>query len=453
MTTTSSQTAPGQRRRSVLKAVGANAVAKAVAVPVSAILGIVVTRLLIDNFGEASYAQYALLVGIGALLPFIDLGLGAAIVNATAGAADPRDDDHLHDTLVSCLRLLAVSASVIVLVAGAVSVTGLWPTLLGAAVDETGARTASLVLVVIGLTLLVAVGQRLLAGLGRYVWVVVVNALQTPLVLLVLLAMIWSGHGTGVQLALVAYVATALLAAGSLWQASRLVRPTFGRAVRDAFRLRSVRGGRVYDTAWPMLVLTVSVALAMQTDRIVLSHVSTVSELAAYSLAWQIFNPAVAIVATATVALWPMFASARARGVESDVSPERLALLFGATALAVVLVLGVLSSVLARLASGGRIELPWSLVVAFGVLVLVQAVKYPLGTYLTDAAGLRFQALMVFCMLPVKVLLSVWWAGPLGALGPVLASILVITVFEAGANLWCIRRHRAADDATVTGVR
>lgn len=436
--------------RHVLRAVGSNAAAKMVAVPLSAVLGIVVTRLLIDEYGEAAYAQYALIVGIASLLPFIDLGLGAAIMNAAAAAEDPRDDSGLHLTLVSSLRLLCISAAVVVGIAGLITILGAWPTLLGRAIDGEGAMTAGLCMAVIGLTLLVAVGQRLLAGLGKYVWVVVINAFQTPLVLLVLCVMILTGRGAGVYLALVAYSVTAALAGVSLWQADRLVRPTFVRAVRDVFRIRTVRGARVYDTAWPMLVVTVAAALALQTDRLVLSHVSTIEALAEYSLAWQIFNPAIAIVATATVALWPVFAKARAQGVASEVSPERMAMLFGGTAVLAVVVLGLASGLLADLASGGRIDLSLGLVLAFAALVVVQAVKFPLGTYLTDPAGLRFQALMISVMVPVKVALSLWLASWLGAVGPVIGSIIGICIFEAAANFWFIRRRRPSVDTPVS---
>ena len=50
--------------RSVLRSGGA----RLAVLPVSAVLGIVATRLIIDHYGTAAYAQYTLLVGIGPLL-------------------------------------------------------------------------------------------------------------------------------------------------------------------------------------------------------------------------------------------------------------------------------------------------------------------------------------------------------------------------------------------------
>ena len=48
---------------------------------------------------------------------------------------------------------------------------------------------------------------------------------------------------------------------------------------------------------------------------------------------------------------------------------------------------------------------------AFACFIVLQALKYPLGMYMTDARGLRYQAVMVVLMLPVNVGLSVVLAG------------------------------------------
>ncbi len=79
-------------RLHVLRPVGGSAAARMLVLPISAILGIFVTRLIIDNYGQASYAQYMLLVGIAALIPFADLGISASIMNSVAAADDPRSD-------------------------------------------------------------------------------------------------------------------------------------------------------------------------------------------------------------------------------------------------------------------------------------------------------------------------------------------------------------------------
>ena len=74
------------------------------------------------------------------------------------------------------------------------------------------------------------------------------------------------------------------------------------------------QGERVFDTAWPMLIQMIALPLAMQSNRLILSHVSSVDELATYSLASQMFNPIFSVSIAASMALWPVFARARSRG-------------------------------------------------------------------------------------------------------------------------------------------
>jgi O-antigen/teichoic acid export membrane protein len=340
--------------------------------------------------------------------------------------------------------LLAVSAAVVVLLSAMVTALGAWEEVLGDALaPEAGAKAAALCVAVLGLTLTVSVGQRILAGLGKYTWVIIIEGFQTPIVLAVLLMMITLDVGTGVYLAVVAYVATFFLSAAALVLAHRLVRPSLVVALRDAPRIRTVRGAKVFDTAWPMLIQMVAVALAMQSDRLVLSHVSDIEQLAKYSLAAQMFNPVVAVVVTASMTLWPVFAKARAEGVESDVSPMRMAALFGAAGAGLAVLVSLASGILSELAADGQITLQLPLLLAFSAFVVLQAIKCPLGIYLTDAKGLRFQAYMISMMLPVNVAISWVLAQRYGAAGPVIGSAVGVLLFEVVANSLYIRRHAA----------
>lgn len=443
MTPQETRTSASPGRRHVLKAVGSNALARMVALVVSAVLGIVVTRLIIEQYGEPAYAQYALLIGIGALIPFADLGIAASIMNVTAAAEDPRHDLRLRRTLVTSMRVLASSATVIVVVAFVLGATGTWEAVLGEGLSpSSGSLAATLVLVTFGCTLVVSFGQRLMGGLGLLQWTIVLQGLQTPMVLVVLLLMIRFDIGLGDYVAVVSYGATFVIGVITLMIANRLVRPVVLDAFREAFQLRRVRGDKVSDTAWPMLIQMIALPLAMQTDRIVLSHVSTLNQLTEYSLASQMFKPVVGVVSAAGFALWPIFAKARAHGVDSGVSPGRMSLLFGAVALVIGGMVGLASGILSEAATGGAIQLSLPLVIAFIALVVMQGLKYPLGMYMTDAAGLKFQAAMILMLLPINVAISIVLARSIGAAGPVIGSVITVAVFQVAANTWYVRRVR-----------
>jgi O-antigen/teichoic acid export membrane protein len=439
--------ATARARPAQWRAVVRSAGARLLVLPVSALLGIVVTRLLIDTYGPAAFAQYALLVGIGALLPFTDLGMSAAVTDAVAASPDPSRDDALRRTLLTALRVLLVSMVVLALLSVLVSVLGLWPTLLGdGLLADSGPTVATACLLLIALGIPVGIGQRMLVGLGRNHVSILVLGVQTPLVLAVLALLVACGSRAGGAFPAVPYAVTLVLTAICTWLAARRVRPVLGEAIRLVPRVRTERGAPVFHLAWPMLVQMVAVPLAMQSDRLLLSHLRPAAELAEYSLAAQMFIPIWALVNSAGLALWPVFARARAEGTVT--SPFAMAWTFAGAAAVTATAVAALSHWLAELASGGAVQLGRLLVLAFVVLMVVQAGKYPLGMFLTDARGLRFQAAMIAVMLPVNVALSWVLTVRIGPAGPVIGSIVGVLVFEVVANaLYVRRRLREAAEA------
>ena len=63
--------------------------------------------------------------------------------------------------------------------------------------------------------------------------------------------------------------------------------------------------------------------------------------------------------------------------------------------------------------------------------------------YLTDEAGLRFQARNAVAMVVANVVLSVLLAREVGALGPVLGTVISMSLITATPNL--VRAHRLVD--------
>jgi len=441
-------------RRGMLASVGGSAVARLMVMPVSAFLGIVVTRLILDNYGEASYAQYTLLVGIAALLPFTDLGLSAAILNAASAARDPRTDPGLRGVLISCMRLLACCAIVLLTVAVAIYALGYWDTLLGEGLNlASGALAATLCLGIFALNLLISFGQRILIALGLNTLVVLLGALQTPVVLVVLWLTISVGAGGG-YIAVASYASTFLISAIAFVIAVRRISPTIGVALRESLNPR-VRGERVFNVAWPMLVQMIALPIAMSSDRLVLSHLGSLDDLTEYSLAMQMFTPALGVLATAGMSLWPVFARARAAGTSTPFSPHAMAGMFAALAFIGGTLIFVFSGWLADLASGGRIELGWPILVAGGVFIIIQAVKQPYGMALTDARGLTFQAACAIVLLPVNLGLTIGLTPTLGAPGPLIGSIVAVVTCQLVPNILFVR-HRSrraalADEAPESG--
>ncbi len=437
------------RTESPWVSVARSAGTRVLVLPLTAVLGIINTRLIIEHFGSAAYAQYGLLVAIGALLPFADMGMSAAIMNTVGGSEHPSTDPAVRDVLITSVRVLCCSAAVLLAVTGLITLLGGWTWLLGdGLLPGTGPAAAALCVTAIALTLPISFGQRVLTGLGKNHLTIGLLGLQTPVVLGSILVLIALG-ATGNFLPVVPYVATMLLIVVAAVVAGRLIRPQVTSALRAVPRLRTERGGRVFHVAWPMLVQAIALPIAMQTDRLVLSHMSTSDQLATYNLSAQMFLPVWQVVVASGAALWPIFARARSRGTAGEHSPVPIAGGFAAAAFAVCLLISLVSPWLADFASDGELRVPLAMLVTFTFYMVFQAVQYPLGQFLTDAAGLRYQAVLIVLMVPFNLGISIPLAGMYGAVGPVIGSAVAALVFQVIGNYVYVRRRlgRAATAA------
>jgi O-antigen/teichoic acid export membrane protein len=413
---------------------------KFVALGISAVLGILITRIIITNFGTDVFAQYGLLIGLGALLPIGVLGVDAPIVNTVAVSEDVGNDRKLQDILVSSIRVLLVAGAVLLVVVLLMSIFGLWDALLGDGLLVTsGAIAAGLCMALWSIGMPFGIGSKVLAGLGKNYISIAVSGIQSPIVLVILLIALALGadRETGSYIPVVSYAATLLIGMIATIIAAKLVRPTLWQAIKRAPFPRRFSGAKILDQAWPMTIIMIALPVGMQTDRIVLSHVATSIDLAQYNLASQMYTPIFALVSAAGFTLWPRFAAARAKNQEE--SPRGLSLVFGAIAAAFCLGVSLIAGPLAEFASGGEVTLGIWLLVTFSAWMIIQAFQYPFGMYLTDKRGLRFQALMVSLMLPFNLGASWVLAERYGAVGPVIGSAIGVLFFQLIANLIFVR--------------
>jgi len=431
-------TRPGSTARQV----GITVLTKVLVMGIAGVAGIVTSRLIIQHYGVDAFAQYGLLNGLASLVPFADLGIAAVIVNTVASSARPREDLEVRRTITSAFRILLVSAGLIAAFSLVAGIAGWWPTLLGdGLIARGGALAATLCAVVFAVALPLGVGQRVLVALGQTTKQTAITGIASPVVLAGVASSVALAWAFGPYVAVMSYAANAVVALVCLVLAARLISPQLVAAVRDVPRLRTVPGVRVVDVAWPMLIQMIALPMAMQTDRLLLSHLGTAAELAEYNFGAQIFGLINQVVATAGVALWPIYARARATGTVD--SPMRATGAFTAAATALGLLLWLFLPMLTSIVTQGQIEAPWTLALAFVVFVTFQATKYPLGMYMTDARGLRFQVAPILVMVPVNLGLSALLIPPLGSAGPVVGSAVAVLVCQVVPNWWYVRRDLA----------
>ena len=420
--------------RSVLQ----SAIARAASFVPVALATLGTSRLIIEHYGIPTLDSFALLTSLLLLIPLQDLGMGAAVTSAFAERG-PRDE-HSVAVMLTATRVLSVSALVLATASTIVAAADAWPTLLGPASGPNAYVGASVC--IYALTFVPGLGQRMLLGIERNHMVVIIQTLWNPLMLAGVAILAIAGIGPA-WVVLVPSTAGLLVTLLTFWYAVHVcafpVRTLFARL---PFR-RRYPGGSVWAISGPMVVLTLCVPVILQSDRVVLSHVSTKQVLANYTITMQIFAPVSALIAASALPLWPMWIRARAQGVRGP-SVVRVVAVFCGAAAAVCAVLVLVADPLGHVIGGPKIHLGVMLPFAAALAVTMQAAALPVGMALRDPAGLRFVAICTAIALPMNIALAVGltrlWGGP----GPLIATFLVsLFVQTLPATLYLRRRHSA----------
>jgi len=421
-------------------AVGGPAVVKIIVMGLSGLLAILTSRMIIEHYGVEAYAQYGLLATLPTLLPFADLGIAAVVINSLAEANSPKTDDFVLRTIVTAFRILSVSGLILISLAVIIHLLGLWPAILGQGLAG-GSVAALICMALFGCVLPLTVGQRIVVGLGRTTTQVAAQAVVAPFMLVSILTVVALSAPVGSFLAIFSFVGNALVSVICLAVAAKALSPQLRLALGRIARFRRYPGVPIISLTWPVLVSSLVMPITIQTDRLLLSHLTHGEELAQYNLAAQLFGLLLQTIAAAGLAMWPWYAKARSQGrVASPIVPS-LWFLSGGVVLGLSMALA--SPWLEVLVSKGKIHLDIWLVAAFVAFVAVEAAKYPLGMYMTDRRGLLFQVAPLLIMVPVNLGLSWSLTGVVGAGGPILGSAVAVLLCQVIPYFWYVRRDLA----------
>jgi O-antigen/teichoic acid export membrane protein len=444
------RTRPPGSARSVLQ----SAIARAASFVPVALATLGTSRLIIEHYGIPTLDSFALITSLILLIPLQDLGMGAAITSAFAERG-PRDE-HSVAVVLTAMRVLSVSAIGLATASAVVAAADAWPTLLGQASGPNAYVGAAVC--IYALTFLPGIGQRMLLGIERNHMVVIIQTLWNPLMLAVVAVLAVTGVGPA-WVVLVPSTSGLVVTLLTFWYAVRATSfPLRTVLARLPFR-RRFPGGEVWAISGPMVVLTLCVPVILQSDRIVLSHVSTKQVLANYTITMQIFAPVAALIGASALPLWPMWIRARAQGIRGP-SVVRVVVVFCGAAAVVCAILIGLANPLGHIIGGPKIHLGLMLPAAAALAITMQAAALPVGMALRDPAGLRFVAVCTAIALPLNIALAIGltklWGGP----GPLIATFAVTLLVQTLPAAFFLRaRNRreasagqaAVDDEHVAG--
>lgn len=431
---------------SIVRTLGVSATARVLTLPFTAGATIITTYLLVRELGSESYAYVVLVGALFQLIPFADLGMGAAVVNASSNRLESREHDRLAlATAGAAFRVLALSATVILITVFIIGQMGAWPILLGLPRELADSSAWAVVVVIapFALSLPFGIGQRILIGEGRNHIVSYAGLLGPVIATLTTYTLL----KIGVEPLVLGIATPAGILVVSILCFNRALRSS-GWTLREVLGYpRSPFRPKLWNAALPMMVISITVPLALQSDRLVLSHFSVPSELSEYSIAAQMYTPCFSIISMAAVALWPIFS--RAGAAAYSMWSKALSSL---TAAGAILATGFVLFVgpVAEIITEGQIEVHLDLAVAFGVLLTVMAAHQTSAVLLTSPSHLAFQAGCSTAMLVMNVGLSVTLAPILGSSGVVWASAFSVFVTQLVPCIYKARSYMRSQHSEVT---
>lgn len=403
----------------------------------------VILSVLIAKYGDEGYATYTVLATLLVLLPFADLGLGVAVVNC---AADYRAGDMSAVALAQVTRrvlfILSLIGSGIIVLSAILYLMGTWSELMGSAAGNGDFEImASVVLGVLGLALPLGLGARLLQGLG-HMDLVTRTAVLGPIVQIAVLCPLVVFANTAVHFTLIPALSYLAVAAVTFARACR-------KCPKDVIRLAisnpvKVRNSRpLASVAMPFLLISIGLSVAFQAQRIILSHVSSLDEVARYALVAQYLVPLLSIATVAAQALWPEYRMHREKyRIKSFKIHIAMFVLVGLllSATLAIAVLGV-----SRIVLDGEIRIEPELIAAASAYLVVMCAHQPAAMYLSDERGLRAQASLVIGMSLTSAVLTVVLGRTFGAAGAFLAILLSVAVIQMVPTMLIARRKIIAN--------
>lgn len=393
--------------------------------PLQVVATALVTFLTIRTIGVNAYSTVGLLVGLQGLFGFLNLGTSAAVSNA-AGESLALGNDHLIRVSVTAVRLTLLAGGVLVPLSGVVALLGWWPDILGKGDPKLLTFGALVAILAVALLQPLSQGGAILMATGHTVSATWLNVAPS-LVALGLVIGAALNHSSPIVFVVFLYLAQVAVALVSCAIAARIVGFSLV-AVMGSVVQRGFRGAQISHEARPALVMWVLLPLAYQTDRLLISHLSTSTQLASYNVAAQSFSALFSIVALGSASLWGHYAKARVTAtLPGPRAFSRLSLAFAAVGIVLGIGYVIVTPLAVSLVSDSKVTVSALTLACFGSLLVVQSFHQPSAMLQTDRSGLWFNAGAVTIMTVLNLGLGLVLTRPLGAAGPVLASVVALT--------------------------
>lgn len=393
--------------------------------------------LTIGYLGKTRFGVWATFASMVGMLSLLDLGVGNALVNRVAHAVAADDLIALRRTVTGGAYLLAVLGAAAVVILMLLSLFLPWGDLLklDTALALEARQGAIVFSVIFGINLFSAGQLRMLAGLQRSHQANLLSTFTTGAACIGL----WFAARQHANIPFLIAVTFGIQSVGGLLAGLLLLHRKLIslHGIRFAVASESpslLRVGSLY------LILQVGTMLGWGADSFILALLNGAEDVAIFAVAVRLFQFASQPFAMINAPLWAAYADAMARK-DAFFVRQTLVRSFTISVLGSAIVSFILLVIGSRIIStwtGGAIEVPEHLLMAFAIWTVIDAGGNAFGIYLNGTGNVREQVWVVIAFCVVSLPLKILGALHGGATGMLAATILSygITVIAMYATVF-----------------
>ena len=396
--------------------------------------------LTIGYLGAERYGIWMTITSTVALLGFADFGIGNGLMTTLADALGREDNRSAQTAIASAFWMLGGIAAFIALGLAVVYPFVNWAGIFNVHSDLAIRETGPTLIVVLGcfaLNLPLGIVSRIEGGTQsgyiQNLWVTFGS-----LVALAGLLTAVSTHAGLPMLVLSVSSAPVIAAIGNGAQLLRKyswVRPSLPYCNKDSM-------GSLLRVGLMFFIVQVSIAVAYQSDNLVIAHYMSARMVTPYAVPARMFSVVAIILSVLMAPLWPAYAEAIAKGDRAWIAKAFRRSLSVSFIIAFPIVSGlvVFGNLALKLWIGGRVQASILLLALFGARCLMSAFLYPVSMLLNGLGEMKFQATTSAIMAIVNITFSILWVKHYGIIGAIAGTVFAETLISALPSIYVVRR-------------
>lgn len=389
--------------------------------PISAIIGLIYTPLLLAYLGNEKYGVWSTILSIISWINYFDVGIGNGLRNMLT--RDIAQNDYRSAQKSVSTAYVAISAISIVSLVGALIIGSFfdWNVVLGSNLNVEPALVISYIFICINFVLQLSNIQ--CHAIQKTEIVPIVGIVIQLINLSGIIVLDKLGGDELVQLAILFGMSSFIVRlslSGAIWRKRRYLVPQF--RCFDRLRLKNI-----CNLGVGFFLIQISALVLFSTDSLIVSYLYGAESVTPYNTVYGVFNMIYAAFAAAMAPLWGRFTVAKEQNEFAHIRKMVINTKYLLIPLALgTIFLGLIYEDFAYIWLGKQLDYPVGLVACMAIYTISNMYAAIYSTVFNGLGIIRLQTIQAVCMAIINIPLSIFFARDcgMGSTGVCLATAL-----------------------------